>query len=488
MLTIAGPKTRYCDAIERRSFLQIGGLAMGGMSLAGILRAEEEAGIRSSSKAIIMILLPGGPPHLDMFDLKPDAPAEIRGEFKPIRSVVPGIDVCELLPRIGSVMDKVAVVRSLHGGLNDHNVHQCLTGWETHPQQGDSPHRPGFPAGGWPSIGAVLSRLQGGTEQAVPSFVSLSPPNAESTTRASLNQPGFLGVGHAGFEPNRKKRDDIVYKSGVSTEQVQEDAEQEAEITLKGISLDRLGDRRALLRSFDRFRRELDSSGVMDGMDAINRQAFGILSSGALAEALNWKQEKKSLWREYGIRDSATPELGGPELLKQFLIARRLVQAGSRCVTLAFSQWPLERMSRGGFNWDWHKDNFLNCRATLPLLDAGLSALIKDLDAHDMLDDVSVVVWGEFGRTPKINNTSGRDHWPQANSAILAGGGMRTGQLIGSTNRLGEHPQDRPVHYREVFATLYHNMGINARQTTLDDHRGRPHPLVDGRAPIHELI
>jgi hypothetical protein len=487
MLTIPGTASRYCDSIQRRSFLKIGSLAMGGLGLPQLLQAEKAAG-GSQGKSVIMIVLPGGPPHLDMYDLKPDAPAEIRGEFKPIASTVPGIEICELLPGIASVMDKVAIIRSLYGGLNDHNVHQCLTGWETHPQQGDSPFRPGFPTGGWPSMGAVISQLQGRVERAVPSFVSLSPPNAESTTRASLNQAGFLGVGNAGFEPNRKKRGDIVYQSGVSTEQVQADAEQPAEIVLQGISLDRLGDRRALLGAFDRFRRDLDASGIMEGMDAINRQAFGILTSGALAEALNWKAEGESSWRRYGIQDTPTAELGGPELLKQFLIARRLVQAGTRCVTLTLSQWPLERMSRGGFNWDWHKENFSNCRATLPLLDIGLTALIKDLDAHDMLDDVSVVVWGEFGRTPKINGTAGRDHWPQANSVLLAGGGLRCGQVIGSTNRLGEEPATRPVHYRDVFATLYHQMGFTADDLVMPDLRGRPQMLLDNHKPIDELV
>ncbi len=488
MLTIPGRKSRFCDGLSRRSFLTVGGLALGGMSLPQILRAEAEAGLQSSHKAIIMILLPGGPPHLDMYDLKPDAPAEIRGEFQPIDTNVRGIQICELLPRMASLMDKLVVVRSLYGGLNDHNVHQCLTGWESHPQQGDSTMMPGFPLGGWPSIGAVVSKLQGPTDPSMPAFLSLSPPNAESTTRASLNQPGFLGVGYAGFETNRRKRHDIVYKSGVSKEQVQRDQEQEADIVLKGITLDRLGDRQRLLASFDQFRKEADASGAMDGMDAISQQAFGILTSSKLANALNFKLEDRALRKRYGISDSATPAYGGTELVKQFLVARRLVEAGARCVTLAFSQWPLERMSRGGFNWDWHKENFKNVRATLPMLDMGVSALIEDLAARGLDRDVSVVVWGEFGRTPKINNNAGRDHWPSASSCLLAGGGMRTGQVIGSTNRLGEHPEDRPVHYREVFATLYHNMGINARQTTLTDLRGRPHYLVDDRRPISELI
>jgi len=488
MLTLLGKGARYCDGLSRRGFLTIGGLALGGMSLPQILQAEQRAGVRSSHKAIIMILLPGGPPHLDMFDMKPEAPAEIRGEFKPIESNVPGIEVCELMPRTAAMMDKLAVIRSLYGGLNDHNLHQCLTGWESHPQQGDSTAKPGFPPGGWPSVGAVLSKLQGAADRAVPPFVSLSPPNAESTTRASLNQPGFLGVGHAGFEPNRKKRNDVVYESGVSQDRVSLDREESADIVLKGISLERLGDREKLLKSFDRFRRDADAQGAMDGMDEIAQQALGILTSSKLANALNFKLEDHALRRRYGISDQEIPVHGGTELLKQFLMARRLVEAGARCVTLAFSQWPLERMSRGGFNWDWHRENFQNARATLPMLDMGVSALVEDLVQRGMDQDVSVVVWGEFGRTPKINKDAGRDHWPQASHCLLAGGGLRTGQVIGSTNRLGEHPQDRPVHYREVFATLYHQLGIEASRTTLTDLRGRPHYLVDQRNPIKELI
>lgn len=488
MLTIRGNEARCCDGVSRRSFLTIGGLALGGMSLPQILRAEAAAAGARSDKALIMILLPGGPPHLDMFDMKPDAPVEIRGEFRPIATNVPGIECCELMPRIAARMDRLAVVRSLYGGLEDHNVHQCLTGWESHPQQGDSVMRPGAPVGGWPSIGAVISKLQGPSNPAVPPFVSLAPPNAESMTRASLNQPGFLGVGHAGFEPNRKQRSDINYISGVTGEQLALDQEEPAETVLKGITLDRLSDRRALMQSFDTFRRDVDAGGVMEGMDAITRQALGILTSSKLANALDFKDEDLSSQKSYGISEAAIPQHGGPELLKQFLIARRLVEAGVRCVTLAFSQWPLERMSRGGFNWDWHADNFKNARDTLPMLDFGLSALVDDLSLRSLDKNVSVVVWGEFGRTPKINQNAGRDHWPQASQCLLAGGGMRMGQVIGSTNRLGEHPQDRPVHYREVFATLYRNMGIDARHTTLVDLHGRPHYLVDGRDPIAELI
>jgi len=488
MLNILGPQSRFCDGLSRRSFLSIGSLAMGGLGLREVLAAESIQGVSRPHKATIMILLPGGPPHLDMVDLKPMAPSGIRGPFQPINTNVPGIDLGETMPRTAAIMDKMAIVRSLYGGLNDHNIHINLTGWETHPQMGDSPHRPGFPIGGWPSLGAVVSKVSGPVTPALPAFISLSPPNAESTTRASLNQSGFLGIGHAGFETNRRKRDDIVYKSGVSKEQVAADAESAADITLRGITLDRLGDRKRLLGSFDRFRREADARGVMDGMDTITQQAFGILTSSKLADALDFRQEPAELLRRYGISDAATPVHGGPELVKQFLVATRLVEAGCRCVTLAFSQWPLERMSRGGFNWDWHKENFLNVRATVPMLDLGLSAMVEDLHARGLADDVSVVVWGEFGRTPRINQNAGRDHWPNSNMCILAGGGMRTGQVIGSTNRLGEVPKDRPVHYREVFATLYRNMGIDPETLTLDDLRGRPQYVVDQRKPIPELL
>jgi len=422
-----------------------------------------------------------------MYDLKPDAPTEIRGEFSPIHTNVPGIDISELMPRTAALMNKFAIIRSLYGARDDHNVHQCLTGWESHPQQGDSQLVAGFPQGGWPSIGAVVSKLRGPSHPSVPPFISLAPSNAESMTRASLNQAGFLGVGHAGFEPNRKRRHEVVYLSGEDPEIVKQNREQKAEITLQGISLERLGDRRALLTSLDRFRRDIDESGVIDGMDDINRQAFGILTSSRLADALNLKLESSRVRDSYGIPVGA-PVHGGPKLLEQFLVARRVVQAGARCVTLAFSQWPLERMSRGGFNWDWHSDNFANAKVQIPMLDIGVAALVEDLERHDMLDDVSVIVWGEFGRSPRINGNAGRDHWPQASAALLAGGGMRTGQVIGSTNRLGETPLDRPAHYREVFATLYHNLGINARKTTLTDLRGRPQYLVDNRDPISELL
>ncbi len=467
MLKILGPGSVYCDGLTRRSFLQVGGLAFGGgLTLPEILRAEAVAGIEASRRAIIMVVLPGGPPHQDTYDIKEDAPTEIRGEFRSIPTNVMGIRICELMPRVASIMDRLAVIRSLVGALDDHNVHQCITGWETHPQQDDSPRIPGYPKGGWPSIGSVISRIMGPKSPGVPPFISLGTKRDLSMTRASIGQPGYLGAAHAGFEPRGSSH---------------------ADMQLSGVTLDRLSDRRRLRASLDRLHSEVDARGQMHGVDSFTRQALGILSSGALARAFDISTESESLRRRYLI-EGGKAEKGSAKLLEQFLVARRLVQAGVRCVTLNFSRWPLDRESRGGYNWDWHSDNFNKARATLPLLDQGVYALVTDLEEQGLLDEVAVVVWGEFGRTPKINSGRGRDHWPQVASCLLAGGGMKMGQVIGSTTRLGDSAQDRPVHYREVFATLYRTLGIDANNTTLVDSDGRPHYLVDNRPVIQELV
>jgi uncharacterized protein (DUF1501 family) len=238
-------------------------------------------------------------------------------------------------------------------------------------------------------------------------------------------------------------------------------------MTLNGVTLDRLRDRQRVLTSLDRFRREADIGRKMEGIDAFNEQALGILTSSKLAEALDVEREDTKLRDRYGRGTATRQSDGAQKLLDHFLVARRLIQSGVRCVTLAFSRW------------DWHGGNFTRARQDFPMLDQGVTALIEDLERRDMLDDVTVVVWGEFGRTPKINERAGRDHWPGVSCALLAGGGMRTGQVIGATNRLGEYPTQRPVHFQDVFATMYHNMGIDVRHLTLNDLQGRPQYLVD---------
>ena len=432
-----------------------------------ILRAESKSKQSNPAKGVIMVLLPGGPTHLDTFDLKPAAPAEIRGEFRPIATNVPGIDICELLPRLARMADKFAIVRSLVGFHDDHNTHWCSTGWESHPRMDASPLVPGFPTGDWPSFGSGLSRTLGSRVAGMPPSVDLSPKDADARfiLRTPPGQPGYLGVAHAGFEVQTVDRRNI---------------------TVNGV--ERLGDRRSLLAAFDGFRRQSDASGVAEGIDSFQRQAFELLTSSRLATALDLSREDGRSRGRYGLDRAYPDEREGKTLIDQFLLARRVIEAGVRCVTLAFSRYPFGRVLRGDHNWDWHKDLYPEARKTLPLLDLGLSALIEDLDQRDLLKDVAVVVWGEFGRTPRINKDGGRDHWPKVCSALVAGGGMRCGQVLGSTNRWGEEPRTRPVHFREVFATLYQRLGIDIGATQFTDLSGRPHDLVGSQRPVPELI
>jgi uncharacterized protein (DUF1501 family) len=247
---------------------------------------------------------------------------------------------------------------------------------------------------------------------------------------------------------------------------------------LEGISLERLRDRRALLQSLDQYRREVDVHEGYRATDIMTQKAFDVLTSSRLVDALDLEKEDPAVRDRYGrgSRDPAFGEDAGPHWMDQFLTARRLVEAGVRCVTLSFG------------SWDRHHSNFERLPIQLAKFDQAITALIEDLHARGLEQDVSVVAWGEFGRTPRINKDGGRDHWPQVSCCLLAGGGMRTGQVIGSTNRLGEVPQDRPVHYQEVFATLYHRLGIDVSNATIPDFTGRPQYLVDRHMPIKELI
>jgi hypothetical protein len=446
MLTIFGSRSRFCDGVSRRNFLKIGALGLGGLTLPQLFAAEARAGVTAgkSHKAVIMIFLPGGPAHQDIFDLKPDAPLEVRGEFKPIRTNVPGIEICEHLPRMAGMMDRIALIRSIVGATGGHDAIQCLTG-RTHRN---------MPPGGWPCMGSVVSKVQGATNPYIPPSVGLSPPMGHPEW-ADNGSPGFLGTSHTPFKPSGAGKDDMV---------------------LNGVTLDRLTDRRALLGSLDKFRRDVDSSGMMQGLDTFNEQAFGVLTSSKLAAALDLANEDPKVVEAYGKGDPRNRDDGGPRLTSNFLIARRLVEAGARCVTLAFSRW------------DHHGRNFPQLREDLPLLDQGVTALAEDLRQRGMDKDVSVVVWGEFGRTPTINKDGGRDHWPNVSCGLLFGGGMKTGQTIGSTDRLGGEAKDRPVQFGEVFATLYHNLGIDVSKTTVNDLSGRPQYLVDGYQPMKELV
>jgi hypothetical protein len=448
MLTILGKQTRYCDGISRRGFLRIGalGVGAGALTLADIFRAEAQAGETGTRhKSVINIFLGGGPPHQDMWEIKTEAPAEIRGEFKPIDTNVPGIQICEVFPKIAARMDKCVVIRSVVGARGGHDAIQCMSGWE--PQSL-------APMGGRPSIGAVLSKVQGPVDPSVPPFVGMAAPCGHMPW-ADPGRPGFLGVSYAAFKP---------------------DGPGMANLTLKNTSVETLADRKRLMSSFDNLRADLDASGSYKAVDAVTERALGVLTSSKLLEALDLSKESNKVRERYGDGKPYKYQFdGAPTVNDQLLLARRLVEAGVRCVTLSYGRW------------DSHGKNFDLVRDHGSKLDQCLSALIDDLNVRGMLDDVSVVVWGEFGRTPRINGGAGRDHWPQVSCALLAGGGMKTGQAIGATNRLGEYAKDRPVQFGEVFATLYHNLGIDVSKTFLNDPTGRPQHLVE-HAAMRELV
>ena len=452
MLSILGrPVEGHCDGRSRRHFLKLGGLALGGLGLPRLLAAQEAsqpAGAQAlSHKAVIMIFLSGGPSHQDSLDLKVDAPKEIRGSFQPIATNVPGIEICEHMPRLAQMMDKFAIIRSLFGSPDQHASDMCVSGYPIGAKGRQDNH---------PSLGSVVSRLQGPVDQAVPPFVGLTIKTRHAPY-SNPGLPGFLGQAHAPFQP---------------------EGEGMADMRLIGINLDQLRDRRSLLGSFDSFRRRTEGNRVFEGVDSFTRKAFDVLTSSRLVEALDLEREDPALRDRYG-RGSADPAFGedaGPHWMDQFLMARRLVEAGVRCVTLSFG------------SWDRHGANFERLPEQLAKLDQGITALVADLHDRGLQNDVSVIAWGEFGRTPRINPGGGRDHWPQASCALLAGGGMKMGQVIGSTNRLGEVPQDRPLHYQDVFATLYRQLGIDVANTTIPDPNGRPQYLLDRREAIRELI
>ncbi|HKI37682.1 MAG TPA: DUF1501 domain-containing protein [Gemmataceae bacterium] len=426
MFTLLGPSQRFCDGITRRNFLRIGAFGAG-LTLADMLRLRATAGTaKSSAKAAIMIQLGGGPSHIDMYDLKPEAPLEYRGEFKPIATNVPGVQICEHFPLQARLWDKFAVIRSLIGGP-EHSDSQTHTGYTE--QENRTAHHP--------SLGAVVSKLRGSQDSDIPPFVSLRGMGAGT-------EPGFLGVAHRPFTPDGPGLQNLRLPGGVDATRAE--------------------DRKALLTSFDDVRRDLDASGTMRGMDSFKSRAFDMVASGAVRKALDLSREDpRSRDRYKGV--------------EQFLTARRLVEAGVGCVTLSY----------GG--WDTHAENFKTLRRQLPPLDVALSNLIQDLHDRGMEKDVVTVMWGEFGRTPKVGDSTpdGRGHWPPVMSALVAGGGLKMGQAIGTSSPRAEVPKDRPYRVSQVLSTIYHALGIDPAQT-FPNGSGRPMYVLDDREPVTELL
>lgn len=438
--------------VQRRELLQAGALACGSLGLANFLQWQAEATAGRPSRrprSVIMIHLLGGPSHIDMYDMKPDAPAEYRGEFRPAKSKVAGLEMCELMPEQAKLADKLAVVRGIRF-CGAHDVYQLLSGYREQPvttgKVGSTPR---------PAFGCVVSKLLGERVRSIPPYASLGDLRLLSGYD-DVETPAYLGPAYAPFRvdgPGKKN------------------------LTLNEITPERLWDRRTVLNDLTRARRQVDAAyDALSAVDRFTAQALEILTSTRTRDAFDIDQEPGNVRDSYGGYD-------------EFLLARRLVEAGVPVVTLP-ARFPVRVAGApdpGG--WDTHAYNFKLLREKLPRYDRALAALLRDLADRGRLDDTAVVVWGEFGRQPKVGNVTpdGRGHWPTAGFALLAGGGLRTGQVVGNTDRLGERATGRPFSPSNVLATLYHVLGINPSQT-LPDRAGRPQYLLEDREPIRELV
>jgi hypothetical protein len=457
MLTFLGKRAangRFCDGFSRRDFLLVGGAVAGGLTLPSLLRAEAQQGIRRGHKALINIFLPGGPPHQDMWDLKPEAPAEVRGEFKPISTNVPGIQVCELLPKLAAMMDKLAIVRSIVDARGPHYAEQCMS-----PRIDPNS----------PSLGAWVSRLQGAACLEIPPNLSLF----YRTSHGPWGEPGgggFLGAPYAPYGLVSK------YEPGHKADTTKALAPDPGHLVLRDVPLDRMRARRELLKTLDRWQESIATSPLRKERDQFIEQAWSILASPKLVEALDVSREDPKIIARYGAGNAAYNADSAPRVTENLLVARRLVEAGARVVSLNFSRW------------DWHGGNFTQGRTEFPLLDNAVSALVQDLYERGLDRDVSVIVWGEFGRTPSINKDAGRDHWPRVNSALLAGGGMKTGQVIGATDKHAGEVVDRPVTFGDIHATLLHNLGIDPHQAIPDAQGRLQRPVAPEATTIPELV
>lgn len=460
MLTLWGSEQRFCDGINRRDFLKVGTLG-GALSLTDVLRLRSlNANSGSPSrKAVIMVCLNGGPSHLDMYDLKPEAPAEIRGEFQPISTSVPGFDVCELMPLQAKIVDKLAIVRNMQWPMDDgHRLHLVFTG---------------FPASAArPSFGSVVSRLHRDPGNPLPPYVSMAQFPPHPILRGH-EEPSYVGSPHRPFVP---------YKAGpLMNGQINYTGPGAGSVRnlelVEGLTREHLADRRSLLNAFDNLRRDADANGDLAGKDAFTSRALEMISSTRVRDAFDLSRESPEVHALYGgdIQCDNDPDRRRCWEGSKFLMARRLVEAGVPVVTLAAGVW------------DTHSAHFTYQRDYIPRLDQSLYALVTDLHDRGLDQDVTVVVCGEMGRTPRINATAGRDHWPSAGFALFAGGGLRTGQVIGATDASGERPAGTPYTPQNILATLYHSLGIDPSQT-FPDHSGRPRHILDNRARITELL
>jgi hypothetical protein len=450
MLRVEGGRSfAYCDGMTRRSFVQIGVAGMGAVGLPRILSAREASGAAKDTR-VILIWLDGGPSHMDLYDLKPDAPAEYRGFWRPIDTNVPGMQISELFPRQAKVADKFSIVRSLHHGSGDHfaGAHIMLTSrWGA---DGNNPNGTKYPF-----LGAIATKVVGARREGMPAHVAV--PYASSIGL----RPGYFGGNYLGqpFDPFETEGDPN--NDGFSVRNLKPPG---------GLTVERLSDRRGLRRAFDDLRRHTDATGLADAMDQFERRAYELVTGPEVRKAFDLSSEDPKLRERYGRNHWG----------QCTLLARRLAEAGVTFTTVHM----------GG--WDHHWNLKEGMQSNLPIVDGAVASLFEDLSSRGLLEKVLVVVCGEFSRTPRMNDgsgqgTPGRDHWGDAMFCVLGGGGLRGGVVVGSTDARGERPKDRPLTPADIHATIYHVLGVDPTIHFLD-HAGRPVPVLDHGEPIRELI
>jgi uncharacterized protein (DUF1501 family) len=445
----AGGSCEYCDGMSRRSFLQIGVAGMASLGLSGVLKAQQAAGSAYKDTRCILVWLDGGPGHMDMYDMKPQAPAEYRGFWRPIPTNVAGMQVTELFPRQARVADRFSIVRSLHHGDGDHfgGAHRMLTG-----RGGASG---ADTSGKFPSIGSIVAATAGARATALPAYVAV--PYGMSVGL----RPGYFGANYLGQHRDPFETDGDPNQKNFTVRNLQLPG---------GMSVDRLGDRRALRKSMDTLRADVDAQGRFEAMNAFDQQAYELVTSENVRKAFDLSSEDDKLRDRYGRNGWG----------QSALLARRLAEAGVTFTTVHL----------GG--WDHHWDLQKGMETYLPKVDAMLATLFEDLAARGLWEKTLVVVCGEFSRTPRMNDgsgkgTPGRDHWGNSMFCVMGGGGVKGGVVVGATDAKGEAPVERPLGPEDIHATIYHCLGINPNTAFLN-HQGRPTPALDGGAPIKELL
>ena len=475
MINILGSSRRGCDGVNRRDALTVGGLSLfGGLTLPNLLKGAEHAGRPRSeqslptgpAKSVILLNLFGGPPSQDMFDMKPAAPANVRGEFSPIDTVIPGLQICELMPEIAKIMDRATLIRTYSHKYNSHNPYNVLTGFDG----GNDRENYFAKRTDHPGMGSVLQYLNIGARD-VPRYVMMPAfPGYTQSLRRAGPYGGYLGASYDPLftvcDPKVERESKNDYDPVVAYGQPVLPSLDE----LPSINADRLDRRKSLLQQIDDQVAQFDKSRATKSMSAFQQQVFQILTGSKTRNAFDLSQEPDE------VRDKYGRHLWGSSML----IARRLVEAGSTFITI---HWE----SVGKNHWDLHGNNFGMLRSHLPQLDQLVPSLVKDLEERGLLNSTLVVIMGEMGRTPRVNSKAGRDHWPQCGFSLLFGGGLKPGFVLGRTDNQAAYPVDRPVSAGDMVATIYHQLGINS-ELTVPDLTGRPIPISHGGEPVFEVI